>query len=97
MSHEEAQEYLEAENDGCELVYVKACQTGYHETQRYREGQKFFSKKKYLPNKWMEVLEGGPQASEDEEELVKFLADDDHQDELITLEGKLKAKKIAST
>ena len=37
------------------------------------------------------------EVAKDEEDLVKFLADDDHQDELITLEGKLKAKKIAST
>jgi hypothetical protein len=32
----------------------------------------------------------------DEEELVKFLANDDNQDELITLEQKLKGKKLAS-
>jgi hypothetical protein len=28
--------------------------------------------------------------------LVKFLANDDNQDELITLEQKLKSKKLAS-
>ena len=32
----------------------------------------------------------------DEEELVKFLANDDNQDELIVLEQKLKGKKLAS-
>jgi len=32
----------------------------------------------------------------DEEELVKFLANDDNQDELIILEQKLKGKKLAS-
>ena len=31
-----------------------------------------------------------------EEDLVKFLIDDDNQDELITLEGKLKTKKLAA-
>jgi hypothetical protein len=32
----------------------------------------------------------------DEDELLKFLADDDHQEDLMTLEGKLNMKKIAS-
>jgi hypothetical protein len=32
----------------------------------------------------------------DEEELVKYLVDEDHQDELILLEQKLKGKKIAA-
>jgi hypothetical protein len=32
----------------------------------------------------------------DEDELVKMLADDDNQDTLLTLEGKLKSKKIAA-
>lgn len=42
------------------------------------------------------VYEGELEVASDEEELVKYLADDDHQDELITLEQKLKTKKIAS-
>lgn len=42
------------------------------------------------------VYEGEYEVAKDEEELVKHLADDDHQDELITLEQKLKAKKIAA-
>jgi len=42
------------------------------------------------------VYEGEFEIAKDEEELVKFLADDDNQDELLTLEGKLKGKKIAS-
>jgi hypothetical protein len=32
----------------------------------------------------------------DEEALVKYLADDENQDDLITLEQKLKAKKLAA-
>jgi hypothetical protein len=42
------------------------------------------------------VYEGEFEVAKDEEELVKFLADDDNQDELITLEQKLKTKKLAS-
>jgi len=42
------------------------------------------------------VYEGEFEIAKDEEELVKFLADDDNQDELITLEQKLKTKKLAS-
>jgi hypothetical protein len=42
------------------------------------------------------VYEGEFEVAPDEEELVKFLADDDNQDELITLEQKLKTKKLAS-
>jgi len=42
------------------------------------------------------VYEGEFEISADEEELVKFLADDDNQDELLVLEGKLKSKKLAS-
>lgn len=42
------------------------------------------------------IYEGEFEIAKDEEELVKFLADDDNQDELLTLEGKLKGKKIAS-
>lgn len=42
------------------------------------------------------IYEGEFEISKDEDELVKFLIDDDHQDELLTLEGKLKTKKLAS-
>jgi hypothetical protein len=42
------------------------------------------------------IYEGEYEIAKDEEELVKYLADDDHQDELITLEQKLKVKKIAA-
>ena len=42
------------------------------------------------------IYEGEFEVASDEEELVKFLADDDNQDELLTLEGKLKTKKLAS-
>ncbi len=42
------------------------------------------------------VFEGEFELAKDEEELVKFLANDDNQDELITLEQKLKSKKLAS-
>jgi len=42
------------------------------------------------------VYEGEFEVARDEEDLVKFLADDDNQDELITLEQKLKTKKLAS-
>lgn len=42
------------------------------------------------------VYEGEYEVATDEDELVKFLADDDNQDELITLEQKLKTKKLAS-
>lgn len=42
------------------------------------------------------VYEGEFEIALDEEELVKFLADDDNQDELLTLEGKLKTKKLAA-
>lgn len=42
------------------------------------------------------VYEGEFEVAADEEELVKYLADDDHQDDLITLEGKLKGKKLAA-
>ena len=43
------------------------------------------------------VYEGDYEVAKDEEDLVKFLIDDDHQDELLILEQKLKVKKIAST
>jgi len=42
------------------------------------------------------VYEGEFEIAKDEEDLVKFLADEDNQDELLTLEGKLKSKKLAS-
>ena len=42
------------------------------------------------------VYEGEFEIALDEEELVKFLADDDNQDQLLTLEGKLKTKKLAA-
>jgi hypothetical protein len=42
------------------------------------------------------VYEGEFEIAKDEEDLVKFLIDDDNQDELITLEGKLKTKKLAA-
>jgi hypothetical protein len=42
------------------------------------------------------VYEGEFEIAKDEEDLVKFLADDDNQDELLILEGKLKTKKLAA-
>lgn len=42
------------------------------------------------------VYEGEFEIAKDEDDLVKFLIDDDHQDDLIILEGKLKTKKIAA-
>ncbi len=42
------------------------------------------------------IYEGEFEVATDEEELVKYLADDDHQDDLITLEQKLKSKKLAA-
>jgi len=42
------------------------------------------------------VYEGEFEVAKDEDDLVKFLADDDNQDELITLEQKLKTKKLAA-
>ena len=32
----------------------------------------------------------------DEDELVKYLVDEDHQDDLLVLEKKLKSKKLAA-
>jgi hypothetical protein len=43
------------------------------------------------------IYEGEFEVAADEDELVKYLADDDHQDALLTLEGKLKMKKLAAT
>ena len=42
------------------------------------------------------VYEGEFEVAKDEEELVKMLIDDDNQDMLLTLEGKLKTKKLAA-
>lgn len=42
------------------------------------------------------VYEGEYEIAVDEESLIKFLIDDDNQDDLITLEQKLKTKKLAS-
>lgn len=41
------------------------------------------------------VYEGEYEVAADEDELVKHLTDDDNQEELLTLEAKLKTKKIA--
>ena len=43
------------------------------------------------------IYEGEFEIAKDEEDLIKFLADDDNKDELLVLEGKLKTKKLAST
>lgn len=43
------------------------------------------------------VYEGELEIANDEDDLVKYLSDDDNQDALITLEGKLKMKKIANS
>lgn len=42
------------------------------------------------------IYEGEFEVAKDEEALIRFLADDDNQDELLTLEQKLKTKKLAS-
>jgi len=42
------------------------------------------------------IYEGELMIAKDEDELVKFLIDDNNQDSLLELEGKLKMKKIAS-
>lgn len=42
------------------------------------------------------VYEGEYEVAKDEEALLKYLADDEHQDDLITLEQKLKSKKLAA-
>ena len=42
------------------------------------------------------IYEGEFEVAKDEDDLVKYLADDDHQEDLITLEQKLKSKKIAA-
>ena len=43
------------------------------------------------------IYEGEFEVAPDEDQLVKHLADDDNQEDLITLEQKLKTKKLAST
>lgn len=42
------------------------------------------------------VYEGEYEIAADEDALVKFLMDDDHQSDLLILEGKLKGKKLAA-
>ena len=42
------------------------------------------------------VYEGEYEVAMDEEELVKYLVDEDHQDDLLVLEKKLKSKKLAA-
>lgn len=42
------------------------------------------------------VYEGEFEVAKDEDDLIKFLMDDDNQDQLLTLEGKLKSKKLAA-
>jgi hypothetical protein len=42
------------------------------------------------------IYEGEFEVAKDEDDLIKFLADDDNQDQLLTLEGKLKSKKLAA-
>jgi len=42
------------------------------------------------------IYEGEFEVAKDEDELVKYLADEDHQEDLITLEQKLKTKKLAA-
>jgi len=43
------------------------------------------------------IYEGEYEIAQDEEALIKYLIDEDHQDELLVLDGKLKAKKISAT
>lgn len=42
------------------------------------------------------IYEGDYEMAADEDELVKYLIDDDHQEDLLILEKKLKTKKIAT-
>jgi len=42
------------------------------------------------------IYEGEFEIAKDEDDLVRMLVDDDNQDQLLTLEGKLKTKKLAS-
>ncbi len=68
MSHEDAQKYLNDINDQNEPILVQANNLGYVGTQRYREGQKFTVKKKFLSKRWMKVL---PSRKETEQELIE--------------------------
>lgn len=43
------------------------------------------------------VYEGEYEVAREEEDLVKFLANDDNQEDLLVLEAKLKTKKLATT
>lgn len=43
------------------------------------------------------VYEGEFEIAKDEDDLIKFLVNDDNQDELLTLEQKLKMKKLAAS
>ena len=42
------------------------------------------------------IYEGEFEVAKDEDDLVRFLIDDNNQDALLTLEGKLKTKKLAA-
>ena len=42
------------------------------------------------------IYEGEFEVAKDEDELIKYLADEDNQEDLITLEQKLKTKKLAA-
>lgn len=42
------------------------------------------------------IYEGEYEVAKDEDDLIRFLVDDDNQDELLTLEGKLKTKRLAA-
>ena len=42
------------------------------------------------------IYEGDYEVAMDEDELIKYLVDEDHQDDLIVLEKKLKSKKLAA-
>ena len=42
------------------------------------------------------IYEGEFEVAKDEDDLIKMLSDDDNQDLLLTLEGKLKTKKLAA-
>jgi len=42
------------------------------------------------------IYEGEFEIAKDEDDLIKFLVNDDNQDELLILEGKLKTKKLAA-
>ena len=50
----------------------------------------------YRSNPSGRIYEGELEIAKDEDDLVKFLIDDDHQEELLILESKLKSKKIAA-